>query len=177
MKLFRDINQDINAAKNFSLVSKPIIFFFNRGFHALLHYRLANKLYKWRIPVLPLILTRIIQICYAIDIDFRATLNGGIVVVHGVGLVVGSGAIINSNVILFHGVTIGRRGVGPVISKNDGFPVIEENCIICAGSKILGNIIIGNNTTIGANCVITNNIPSNSVCKIPNNHFLIYNKL
>lgn len=177
MSLFKKINEDINAAKNFSLVSKPVIFFFNRGFHALLHYRIANKLYKWKIPLVPLILTRIIQIIYAIDIDYKATLKGGIVIVHGVGLVVGSGAIINSNVILFHGVTIGRKGVGHIISKTDGFPVIEENCIICAGSKILGKIVIGYNSTIGANCVITSNIPFNSVCKIPNNQFVVYNKL
>ena len=177
MKWFKNINEDLNAAKRFSLVNKFIIFFFNRGFHALLYYRIANKLYKWRIPVLPLILTRIIQIIYAIDIDYKASLDGGIVIVHGVGLVIGSGSKINSNVILFHEVTIGRKGIGPVININDGFPIIEESCIICAGSKILGNIIIGHNTTIGANCVITNSVPSNSICKIPSNHFVMYNKL
>ncbi|HEY5327443.1 MAG TPA: serine acetyltransferase [Mucilaginibacter sp.] len=177
MNWFKNINEDLNVAKRFSLVNKFVIFFFNRGFHALLNYRIANKLYKCKIPVLPLILTRIIQIIYAIDIDYKADLNGGIVIVHGVGLVIGYGSRIKSNVILFHEVTIGRRGIGPVISANDGFPIIEEGCIICAGSKILGNIVIGRNTTIGANCVITNNIPANSICKIPDNHFVMYNKL
>ena len=177
MKWFKNINEDLNAAKRFSLLSKFTIFFFNRGFHALFYYRIANKLYKWRIPILPLIFSRIIQIIYAIDIDYRADLSGGIVIVHGVGLVIGSGCQINSNVILFHEVTIGRRGIGPVININDGFPIIEESCIICAGSKVLGKIIIGHNTTIGANCVITKSVPSNSVCKIPGNHFVMYNKL
>ena len=177
MKLFKHINEDLNAAKRFSLLNKFAIFFFNRGFHALFCYRIANKLYNWKIPVLPLIFTRIAQIIYAIDIDYRASLAGGIVIVHGVGLVVGSGSRINANVILFHEVTIGRRGIGPVININDGFPIIEESCIICAGSKVLGNIIIGHNTTIGANCVITKNVPANSVCKIPDDHFVMYNKL
>jgi serine O-acetyltransferase len=177
MKLFKSINEDIEAAKQFSLSNKFAIFFFNRGFHALLHYRIANKLYKWKVPVLPLILTRLIQIIYAIDIDYKANLKGGIVIVHGVGLVIGSGTQINTNVILFHGVTLGRRGIGPLIGDNDGFPVIEENCIICAGSKILGSVNIGHNTTIGANCVVTNNVPPDSVYKIPSNHFVIYNKL
>jgi len=177
MKLFKEISRDIKAAKQFSLNNALVIFLFNRGFHALLNYRIANKLYKWKIPVLPLVFTRIIQIFYAIDIDYRANLMGGIVIVHGVGLVIGSGAQIKGNTILFHGVTLGRRGVGPVIADSDGFPVIEENCIICAGSKILGNIVIGDNTTVGANCVVTKSVPPNSICKIPSDQFVIYNKL
>jgi serine O-acetyltransferase len=176
MKLFKSINEDLNAANRFSLASKSTIFFLNRGFHALFYHRIANLFYRFKIPIIPAILTRMVQILYAIDIDYRAKLNGGIVIVHGVGLVIGAGVEINSNVILFHGVTLGRRGVGPVISVNDGFPVIEENCIICTGAVVIGNINIGKNTTIGANCVITTNIAANSVCKIPGNHFVINNK-
>ena len=175
MKLFKSINEDINAAKKFYR-TKKIIIFFNRGFHALLFYRIANKFFKWKVPILPLIFTRIIQIFYAIDIDYEADLSGGIVIVHGVGLVIGSGTQIKSNVVLFHGVTLGRRGVGPEMSKTDGFPRINENCIICTGAVLLGNIIIGENTTIGANCLITNDVAPNSICKIPDSHFITYNK-
>ena len=100
MKFFKKINKDINATKFFLQVN-IISIFFNRGFHALLFYRFAHKFYNWKVPVLPLIFTRIIQITYAIDIDYKASLDGGIVIVHGVGLVIGSGAKISSNVVLF----------------------------------------------------------------------------
>src|SRR5207248_8589700 len=103
MRLYDSIVKDLDAAKRFSLVNKVVIFFFNRCFHALLFYRIANVLYKYKIPLLPLILTRIIQILYSIDIDYKADLDGGIVIVHGVGLVIGFGARISSNVIIFHG--------------------------------------------------------------------------
>lgn len=176
MKLYENIIADINAAKRFSLVNKIIIFFFNRGFHALLFYRIANILYKYKIPLLPLILTRIIQILYSIDIDYKASLSGGIVIVHGVGLVIGAGVRINSNAIIFHGVTLGRKGIGPVILAEDGFPKIEEDCIICTGAILLGKITIGKNSTIGANCVITKDVPPNSICKISSNYFVTYNK-
>ena len=175
MTLLKNITKDINVAKKFYQVSTAAIFF-NRGFHSLLFYRISNKLYKWKIPILPLIFTRTVQILYAVDIDYKASLDGGIVIVHGVGLVIGSGAKIKSNVILFHGVTLGRRGIGPTISATDGFPAIEEDCIICTGAKLLGNIIIGKNTTIGANCVITNDVAANTICKIPGDHFITYNK-
>ncbi|WP_259067122.1 serine O-acetyltransferase [Mucilaginibacter sp. X4EP1] len=176
MNLFKEINDDLKAAKRFSLTNKAIIFFFNRGFHALLFYRFSNLFYRCKIPLLPSILTRIVQVLYGIDIDFKAQIKGGIVIVHGVGLVVGSGVIIQPDVILFHGVTLGRRGVGPVISPSDGYPAIERGCIICTGAVLLGNIKIGENTTIGANCLITTNIAANSVCKLPDNHFVINNK-
>ena len=78
----------------------------NRGIHCLLFYRLSHLLYKYKIPLLPLILTRIIQIVYGVDIDYRAQLEGGIIIVH----VIGSGVIIKSKVTLFHQVTIGVRG-------------------------------------------------------------------
>jgi serine O-acetyltransferase len=175
MKLLKNINKDIAVAKKFYKVN-IIAVFFNRGFHALLFYRIASKLYNWKIPIFPLIFTRIIQVIYAIDIDYKANLAGGIVIVHGVGLVIGSGVIVRSNVILFHGVTLGRRGIGPSISSTDGFPTVEEDCIICTGAVLLGNIIIGKNTTIGANCVVTNNIAPNTIYKIPSSHFVTYNK-
>lgn len=177
MKLYKQIIEDIKAANRFSLANKLVIFFFNRGFHALLMYRLSNLLYRWKIPLFPMIFTRLIQIIYAIDIDYKASLSGGIVIVHGVGLVIGSDVYIDTNVILFHGVTLGRRGIGPVISQTDGFPKIEKNCIICAGATVIGKVTIGENTVIGANCVVDRNIPSNSVCKLPADHFVIINKL
>ena len=175
MRLLSRISKDISVAKKFYRVNE-ILIFFNRGFHALLFYRIANKFYKWKIPVLPLILTRVIQILYAIDIDYKASLDGGVVIVHGVGLVIGSGARVGTNVVLFHGVTLGRRGIGPTISDTDGFPFIEEDCIICAGAVLLGKIVVGKNSTIGANCVVTNNVSSNTIFKIPSSHFVTYNK-
>jgi serine O-acetyltransferase len=176
MKFLKEVNADLNAAKKFNLSKKVIIFLFNRGFHALLFYRMANGLSKLKIPIFPLVLTRFIQVLYAIDIHYRSRLSGGIVIVHGVGLVIGESVRIQPNVVLFHGVTLGRRGVGPVVSTNDGFPTIEEDCIICTGATILGKINIGRNTTIGANCVVTNDIPPDSIYKIPAEHFITYKK-
>ncbi len=175
MKLLKSISKDINFAKDFYQVKKATIFF-NRGFHALLFYRFSNKFYQWKIPILPLLFTRLIQILYAVDIDYKASLEGGIVIVHGVGLVIGSGAIVKSNVVLFHGVTLGRRGIGPKISDTDGFPSVDEDCIICAGAKLLGNIKVGYNTTIGANCVVTRDVPPNSIYKVPESNFITYSK-
>ena len=41
----------------------------NRGLQSILLYRLSHALWKGRIPILPLLFTRIAQILYGIDIS------------------------------------------------------------------------------------------------------------
>lgn len=68
--------------------------------------------------------------------------------------------IIKSGTIIYHQVTIGIKGNN---KPDDGFATIEENCILGAGTKILGKLTIYKNSIIGANVVITRDIPSNSI--------------
>jgi len=46
---------------------------------------------------------------------------------------------------------------------NGGIPTFGDNCRITVGAKVLGNIHIGDNVTIGANAVVVKNVPSNCV--------------
>lgn len=134
----------------------------NRGIHALIFYRISNCLYLNRIPFFPLLFTRIIQIVYSIDIDYRCCINGGVIIIHGDGIVIGKGVTIECGTVIYHQVTIGIKGGG----FNDGFPTIKKNCVLGSGAKILGNIIIGSGSIIGANCVVTTDIPSLRLVKI-----------
>lgn len=137
---------------------------FNRGLKALILYRLSHYLWEYRIPMLPLILTRFAQLLYGVDIDYRAKLGPGIVILHCFGLVIGRGAVIAGNCHIFHGVTLGDRGsewVGDMI--RDGHPHIEADCVLCAGAKLLGPIRIGENSVIGANAVVTRDVDPNSI--------------
>lgn len=133
----------------------------NRGFHALLAYRIAHRLRKTPLSFVGFLLTRTIQMAYGIDIDPRARLAGGILIYHGVGLVIGSGVVIESRVILFHGVTLGIKRSG----KRDGFPYIQSDVILGAGAKLLGPIVVGARSVIGANSVISENIPAGSIAR------------
>lgn len=78
---------------------------------------------------------------------------------HPIGIVIGSSAIINENVVIYQNVTIGR-------SKNyctNECPIIENNVIIYAGAVIVGNVRIGTGSIIGANSVVTKSVAPNSV--------------
>jgi len=165
--MFQSVKEDLELLKTKFGLNPVAAFLTNRGFHALLCYRISNKLFLNKIPVVPLFLTRMIQICYAIDIDYKARLSGGIVIIHGVGLVIGQDAIVSSNTIIYHGVTLGRKRQNKHLDDLDGYPIVGRSCVLGAGCKLIGNIHIGDNCIIGPNVVLTRNIQANSVVKCP----------
>ena len=46
--------------------------------------------------------------------------------------------------------------------KGKRHPTVENNVIISAGVKVLGPIVIGENSKIGANAVVLHDIPKNA---------------
>lgn len=121
-------------------------------------YKLANKLYKKRIPFLPWLLTKLGYILFNSHIPYTAQIgNQSKCAYGGIGVVIHSKAIIGDRVILGQGITIGRQ-LDPV-----GIPVIGDDVYISAGARILGDIKIGSNVIIGANAVVINDVPSNSI--------------
>lgn len=166
------IIEDIKVLEKRYSVSKIMVILSNTGSHSLLFYRIANFLFKNKIPLLPLVFTRFIQIIYGIDIDYRAKIQGGVVIIHGMGLVIGMGAEIQKGCTLYHQVTLGIKGS----LTADGFPTVEENCVLGAGSKILGPVRVKKNSIIGANVVLTTSIEANTIVKVPQPLFKIYNE-
>ncbi|GHT99968.1 hypothetical protein FACS1894142_7970 [Spirochaetia bacterium] len=47
--------------------------------------------------------------------------------------------------------------------ENVGVPIIGKNVVITGGSKILGPIVIGENSVIGAGAIVTKDMPDNSI--------------
>jgi serine O-acetyltransferase len=136
----------------------------NRGMQAILLYRLANVCWKNRIPLLPLLFSRIAQTFLAIDISHKCRLGPGIVIVHGFGVVIGSDVEIAGDCCIFHGVTLGDRGSEWVNSdRTDGHPRVGREVMFGAGAKVLGPITIGDNCVIGANAVVLTDVPPDSV--------------
>jgi len=171
MSVLKDIKLDLFRLRTEFEVGNMMALLANRGIHALICYRISHFLFSKRIPLLPLILTRFIQILYSIDIDYKAKLEGGIVIIHGVGIVIGHGAIVKSHTTIYHGVTLGRKRQGMKISHGDGFPVILKNCVLGAGAKIIGSVQIGENSIVGPNCVVTESLPDNCIVKMPSSCF------
>jgi serine O-acetyltransferase len=150
--------------KKRTIANRIFIVLTNRGFHAIFNYRLANACVKKRIPILPLIFTRTIQILYGIDISPNADLGPGIVIVHGVGIVIGSSSKIEGDCCIYHGVTLGEKAMAwEGVKPKDGHPHLEKAVMIGAGAKILGPINVGYSSIIGANSVVIKDVPPHSV--------------
>lgn len=126
-------------------------------------YRIANKLYKLRIPILPKILYRLIYILnnchvhYSTEIGEETNIGYG-----GIGVVIHKNATIGKNCMISSCVTIGGR------SNIKQLPVIGDNVYIGTGARVLGDVKIGDNVIIGANAVVIESVPNNcTVAGVP----------
>ena len=128
------------------------------GLHAIVSYRIANALWRWKIPFFPRLISQITRFLTGIEIHPGATIGVGLFIDHGTGVVIGETSIIGDHVTLFQGVTLG--GTGKETGKRH--PTLGNNVVVGAGAKILGNIYIGNNSYIGANAVVIRNVPPGS---------------
>ena len=128
------------------------------GVHAIIFHRLAHFLHNKKIPFLPRALSQVSRFITGIEIHPGAKIERGLFIDHGMGVVIGETTVIGKNVALFQGVTLG--GTGKETGKRH--PTLENNVVVGAGAKILGNITIGSNSYIGANAVVIKDVPSNS---------------
>lgn len=160
MGLFSDIREDFsNVYKNDPAIHSRIELFFNYpGVWAIASYRIANRLYKANWKRLSRIIMGINQIFTNIDIHPAATIGSRVFIDHGTGVVIGETAIIEDDVLIYQGVTLG--GVNLSVGKRH--PTIKKGAVIGAGAKVLGNIVIGEDSKIGANSVVVKEVPDRS---------------
>ncbi|MDT2756405.1 serine acetyltransferase [Enterococcus asini] len=70
------------------------------------------------------------------------------------------------DVVIFQNVTIGANqkfNRKTARWENLGNPILGPGVIVADGAKILGPVVIGENTVVGAGAIITKDIPANSV--------------
>lgn len=141
-----------------ALHSKVDLFFSYPGLWAIFWYRLAHKLHTNNFKRFARIISSLSQFLTSIDIHPAATIGRRVFIDHGMGVVIGETAIIEDDVLIYQGVTLG--GVSLEIGKRH--PTICKGAVLGAGSKILGNIIIGEYSKIGANSVVVKEVPAHS---------------
>ncbi len=128
------------------------------GIKALLFYRLAHFFYRGSVPLLPRFISEVGRWLTGIEIHPGAKIGHSCIIDHGMGVVIGETAVIGDNVILYQGVTLG----GTSLKKGKRHPTIENNVVIGAGAKVLGDIVVGEGSRIGANSVVVESVPPQS---------------
>ena len=98
------------------------------------------------------------------DINPAAKIGRGIFLDHATGFVCGETAVIEDDVSILHGVTLGGTGK----ENEDRHPKIRHGVMIGAGAKILGNIEVGHCARIAAGSVVVKPVPHNvTVAGVP----------
>ncbi len=140
----------------------PVLYF--KGFHAIQTHRLAHWLWSKGRQDFALYLQSRSSSVFQTDINPAARIGKGIFLDHATGLVVGQTAVIEDDVSILHGVTLGGTGK----AGGDRHPKIRHGVLIGAGAKILGNIEIGHCSKIAAGSVVLSAVPHNkTVAGVP----------
>jgi serine O-acetyltransferase len=141
---------------------EPLLYF--KGFHAIQTHRLAHWLLGRGRKDFAFYLQSRSSAVFQCDINPAARIGRGIFVDHATGLVIGETAVVEDDVSMLHGVTLGGTG------KEDGdrHPKIRRGVLIGAGAKILGNIEVGHCARIAAGSVVVRPVPNNvTVAGVP----------
>lgn len=141
---------------------EPLLFF--KGFQALQTHRLAHWLHTAGRRDFALYLQSRSSSVFQTDINPAARIGKGVFLDHATGLVVGETAVIEDNVSILQGVTLGGTGK----EHGDRHPKIRQGVLIGAGAKILGNIEIGHCARVAAGSVVLQPVPHNkTVAGVP----------
>jgi serine O-acetyltransferase len=170
LNLLRDVpalrvalNADVKAAYEGDPAAKNVeeIVFSYPSIEAITAYRVAHRLYRAGVPIIPRIITEHAHSRTGIDISPGATIGDRFFIDHGTGVVIGETAVIGNDVKLYQGVTLGALSVPRRDEEaRQRHPTLEDGVTIYAGATILGgDTVIGAGAIIGGNVFITRSVP------------------
>ncbi|MCC0629556.1 MULTISPECIES: serine O-acetyltransferase EpsC [unclassified Clostridioides] len=158
--MFKKINKDIEyIMKNDPAArSKIEVFLLYPSVHAMILHRMAHALYKKKMLFTARLISQISRFMTGIEIHPGAKMGEGILIDHGMGVVIGETAEVGNRVTIYQGATLGATG------KDTGkrHPTVGDDVLIGAGTKILGPLNIGSNSKIGANSVVVKDVPNDA---------------
>jgi len=126
-----------------------------KGFHALQTYRVGNWLWRKGRESMALYFQSLCSEKFAVDIHPAARIGRGIMIDHATGVVIGETAVVEDDVSILHGVTLGGTGK----DHEDRHPKVRRGVLIGAGAKVLGNIEIGESARIASGSVVLRPVP------------------
>ncbi len=131
-------------------------FLYYKGFHALETHRVAHWLWNNGRKWMALFFQSRNSQLFAVDIHPASKLGRGIMIDHGTGIVIGETAVVDDDVSIMQGVTLGGTGK----EAGDRHPKIRRGVLLSMGVKVLGNIEIGEYSRIGAGSVVLKPVPA-----------------
>ena len=158
--MFQRVKEDLDmvlaldpAAKN-----RLEVFFTYAGIHAVWAHLIAHWFYKKNFKVMARVISQLSRFVTGAEIHPGANIGRRLFIDHGMGVVIGETCNIGNDVTIYQGVTLGGTGK----EDHKRHPDIDDNVLIAAGAKVLGNIRVGESSNVGANSVVLKNVPPHS---------------
>ncbi len=124
------------------------------GFEAITYYRIAHLIYKLGYKLVARVISEYAHRKTQVDIHPGATIGHRFCIDHATGVVIGETTIIEDDVRIYQGVTLGAKSLNDA-SKVIGtkrHPTIRSGVIIYANATILGgDTVIEKNSIVKAN--------------------------
>lgn len=152
---------DVIIARDPATTSRTEAFLCSSGFHGILFYRLAHKLWAKNWCLTARLISQFGRFLTGVEIHPGAVIGKHFFIDHGMGTVIGETSIIGDNVTMYHGVTLGGTKAYAGL-KGKRHPTLEDNVIVGSGAQILGPIIVGKNAKIGANATVVKDVAPNT---------------
>lgn len=129
---------------------------FANGLHGLLSYRVTRSLLLAGRRELAFAIKGHAGRALGCDIQPEAQLGQGLWFDHGLGIVIGQTSVIEDDVSIWHGVTLGSS-----FNTREGprHPIIKRGAVIGAGATIIGGIVVGERSIVAAGSVVTKDVP------------------
>ena len=162
------IKEELKKDLDFFMESDPAIYSREEvvcaypGYKAIACYRIAHILYENDLKLCARIITELAHSITGIDIHPAASISSPFFIDHGTGIVIGETTVIESGVKLYQGVTLGALSLSNIekIKNTKRHPTIKKNVTIYSCASILGDVTIGESSTIGANVFLTEDVAS-----------------
>ncbi|UZD63939.1 serine O-acetyltransferase EpsC [Brevibacterium sp. JSBI002] len=142
------------AARNdfVSLVSYP-------GMHAIWAHRGLHRLWQHDVGKVPArLMSQLVRTLTGVEIHPGARIGRRFFIDHANGVVIGETSEVGDDVMLYHQVTLG----GTSMAQTKRHPTIGNHVLVGAGAKILGPVVVGDNSAVGANAVVVKDVPADS---------------
>ena len=129
-----------------------------KGYQAIQVHRLANFLWNDHRKELALFIQSRNTEVFSVDIHPACEIGSGIMFDHATGIVIGETSVVENDVSIFQGVTLGGTGK----ETGDRHPKVREGVLISSAAQILGNVEIGKGAKVAAGSVVLSDVEANT---------------
>ncbi len=158
--MFKTLKADLDSyiEKDPAARNRLEVFLLYSGYKAVRKYRRAHWFYEHNMKLIARFLSQRARHKTGVEIHPAAKIGKGLVIDHGMGVVIGETTVIGDNCVLYQNVTLGGTG------KDSGkrHPTLGNNVMIGAGAKVLGPFKVGDNARVAAGAVVLSEVPPNS---------------